>query len=175
MSQNQKEREEIAQRHRKREAREQAEAAAAQGATATEEVLAPRTSSTGAIAKTGTGTTGKKDAPCVPYDVNDPAYHRINPDDMDDMVSMTLHASNMDIFYGYALPLNQRGPIGENKDRLDKIYERSEKSSSSKHTKKTSSKDAARDSTRQTRNLLDSLSLGPPVTGRNTQATPACQ
>ena len=77
MSENQKEREEIAQRHREREAKERAEAAAAQGATATEEVLAPRTSSTGAIAKTGTGTTGRTDAPRVPYDVNDPAYHRI--------------------------------------------------------------------------------------------------
>ena len=88
MSQNQKEREEIAQRHREREAKEQAEAAAAQRATATEEVLAPRTSSMGAIAKTG--TSGRTDAPRVPYDVNDPAYHRINPNDMDDMVSITL-------------------------------------------------------------------------------------
>ena len=123
MSQNQQEREAIAQRNREREAQELAEAAAAQGTTATDEVLAPQTSSTGAIPKTGTGNAGKKQAPRVPYDINDPAYHRIDPNDMDDMVSITLHATNMDIYYGYALPLNQRGPVGENKDRLDKISE----------------------------------------------------
>ena len=78
---------------REREAQEQAEAAAAQGTTATEEVQAPQTSSTGAIPKTGAGNAGKKQAPRLPYDINDPAYHRINPNDMDDMVSMTLHLS----------------------------------------------------------------------------------
>ena len=81
MSENQQERDAIVQRQREREARELAEAAAAQGTTATEEIPAPRTSNTGAIAKTGP-TTARTDAPRIPYDVNDPAYHRIDPDDI---------------------------------------------------------------------------------------------
>ena len=106
-SQNQQEREEIAKRHREREAKEQEEVAAAQGTTmATEETTAPQTTSTGAIPKTS-GNTGKQ-KPRLPYDINDPAYHRIDPNDMEDMVSMTLH-----IYHGYALPLNERGPMQE--------------------------------------------------------------
>ena len=68
----------------------QRDAARGQGTTfsASAASLAPQTTkSTGAVKKPAKKKPGEKDKVHVPYNVNNPSY----PDDMDNLVSMTLH------------------------------------------------------------------------------------